>query len=82
MCSIAYVVKWLFTQHLKKVHNLVAKKSKPNHPSICEKGTPLPKPHLRMNAHISNDVHVVKWWNNQKAIIQASVEAHVEHDFF
>jgi hypothetical protein len=28
-CTVAYCAKWLLTKHLKEVHGLVAKKSKP-----------------------------------------------------
>jgi hypothetical protein len=32
-CTVAYYAKWLLTKHLKEVHGLVAKKSKPRRPS-------------------------------------------------
>jgi hypothetical protein len=37
-CTVAYCAKWLLTKHLKEVHGLVAKKSKPGRPSTSAVG--------------------------------------------
>jgi hypothetical protein len=35
---VAYCAKWLLTEHLKKVHGLVVKKTKLGKPSTSERG--------------------------------------------
>jgi hypothetical protein len=37
-CGKTYVVKWLLTTHLKKVHDLIINKGKLGHLSTCEGG--------------------------------------------
>jgi hypothetical protein len=38
ICIVAYCAKWLLTKHLKDVHGLVTKKTKPRKLSTSERG--------------------------------------------
>lgn len=69
-CSIAYAMKWLFTQHFKKMHNLEIKKAKSNSPLIHERGS-CHQDHVRMNTCILSDAHAIQSQNDQKVVAQA-----------
>ncbi len=77
ICSIAYAMKWLFTQHFKKVH----KKAKINSPLIHERGS-CHEDHVRMNTCILSDAHAIQSKNDQKVVAQAYMKAHVKWDHF
>ncbi len=53
-CKETYVVKWILTTHLKKLHEFIVEKGNPMHLSTCKKG-PQCQNHLVMNAHILSD---------------------------
>jgi hypothetical protein len=57
----------LLTKHLKKVHGLVAEKTKPRRPSTSERG-PLHQDHAKMNAHILGNAMAVQRQNDQKVV--------------
>jgi hypothetical protein len=58
-CIVAYCAKWLLTKHLKEVHNLVAKKSKPGRP-LTFVGGPQHQDHAKMNARILGNAMAVQ----------------------
>jgi len=62
-CIVTYCAKWLLIKHLKEVHGLVAKKSKPGRPSIVA-GGPRHQDHAKMNAHILRNAMVVQRRND------------------
>jgi hypothetical protein len=81
ICSIAYAMKRLFTQHFKKVHNLEIKKTKINSPLIHERGS-CHQDHVRMHTCILSDAHAIQSQNDQKVVAQAYMKAHVKWDHF
>jgi hypothetical protein len=70
-------VKWLLTKHLKEVHGLVAKKSKPGKPLTAARG-PRHQDHAKMNARILGNAMAVQRRNDQKAISRARAKAERE----
>jgi len=77
-CIVAYCAKWLLTKHLKEVHGLVAKKSKPKKPSTAARG-PRHQDHAKMNACILGNVMAVQRRNDQKIASRARAKA--EHEW-
>jgi len=76
-CSVAYCAKWLLTKHLKEVHGLVAKKSKPRRPSIAA-GGPWHQDHAKMNARILGNAMAVQRRNDHKVLSCARAKAERE----
>jgi hypothetical protein len=76
-CIVAYCAKWLLTKHLKEVHGLVAKKSKPGRLSTFVRG-PRHQDHAKMNARILGNVMAVQRRNDQKVASRARGKAERE----
>jgi len=76
-CIIAYCAKWLLTKHLKEVHGLVVKKSKPRRPSTST-GGPRHQDHAKMNARILENPMAVQRRNDQKVASRACAKAERE----
>ncbi len=72
ICTIACSTKWLLTMHLKKVHALVAKKTKLG--KSFEKG-PQYQDHVKMNVRILGNAMDVQRQNDQKVISCARAKA-------
>jgi hypothetical protein len=79
ICIVAYCAKWLLTKHLKKVHDLVAKKAKPRRPSTFEKN-PRHQDHAKMNARILGNAMVMQRQNDQKVVSHVHAKAQCEWD--
>jgi hypothetical protein len=79
MYSIAYVANWLFTQHLSKVHDLVAKNQMQSSFNSW-RGGPYQQDHIQMNAPILNDAHAIQQQNDQKVIAWVHTKTHVAWD--
>jgi len=73
-CIVAYCAKWLLTKHLKEVHGLVVKKSKPWRPSSSVGGL-RHQDHAKMNAPILGNAMVVQRRNDQKVASRARAKA-------
>jgi hypothetical protein len=73
-CTVAYCAKWLLTKHLKEVHGLVAKKSKPWRPSTSV-GGPRHQDHAKMNVRILGNAMAVQRRNDQKVVSCARAKA-------
>jgi len=76
-CTVAYCAKWLLTKHLKEVHNLVAKKSKPGRPSTFARGLQH-QDHAKMNACILGNAMAVQKQNDQKVASRACAKVERE----
>ncbi len=74
---VAYCAKCLLTKHLKEVHGLVAKKSKPGRPSIAAGGL-RHQDHAKMNARIFGNVMAVQRRNDQKVASRARAKVERE----
>jgi hypothetical protein len=79
ICIVAYCAKWLLTKHLKEVHSLVAKKTKPGRPSIS-KGGPQHQDYAKMNTRILGNAMAVQRQNDQKVNNYICAKAQREWD--
>jgi len=80
-CTDAYVVKWLFHQHLDNKHGLRMEVGKSGRPST-RVGGPRQQNHHAMNTQILNNPHARQKWNEKKAFDTMKKKAKLEWDEF